>query len=179
MSYSSLTFISIAIISTIAWSTPVPIVSAAAKPQITTARIEIPKIRVNADIKDMGLTPAGAMAVPGNRVEVGWFKLGTRPGDKGSAVIGGHNRWASGDGVFVRLNELQIGDTLSVIDAKGVRTSFVVREIRSYDALDTDTALIYHSDSGVHLNLITCSGDWDISTKSYTKRLVLFTDLLS
>jgi len=31
--------------------------------------------------------------------------------------------------------------------------------------------------AGSHLNLITCSGVWDAKTNSYTKRLVIFTDL--
>ncbi|MDR3558398.1 MAG: class F sortase [Candidatus Pacebacteria bacterium] len=142
------------------------------------ARLEIPKIGVDAVIKDMGLTPDGAMAVPSNQVDVGWFSLGTRPGDRGSAVIGGHNSWASKPGAFARLDQLQKGDIVSVIDAKGATTSFAVRDIRTYDARDTDTSDIFQSESGIHLNLITCSGDWDPLTKSTTTRLVIFTDIV-
>ncbi len=152
-------------------ATPVP------KPvlQKMEAHLIIPKIKVNAVVQDMGMTAQGAMAVPANRVDVGWFSLGTRPGMTGSAVIGGHNYW-NGTGVFVHLNQLKKGDTLTVVDAKGVSTSFVVREIRTYDATDTHSG-IFQSLSGVHLNLITCSGVWNPLTRSYTKRLVIFTDV--
>lgn len=146
-------------------------------PTIIEARLEIPKIKVNAIIKDMGLTPGGAMAVPGNRVDVGWFSLGTRPGETGSAVVGGHNRWDDGKGVFVHLDQLKKGDLLTVTSAKGVVTTFVVREMKTFAATDEHSG-IFDSESGSHLNLITCSGVWNPKTKSYTNRLVIFTDVV-
>ena len=145
--------------------------------KLAEAHLLIPRIKVDAIIKDMGLTSGGAMAIPGNRVDVGWFSLGTRPGEVGSAVVGGHNRWDDGTGVFIHLDQLKKGDLLSVVDAKGASTTFMVRDIRSFDALDEHSG-IFSSESGVHLNLITCSGTWNPKTKSYTKRLVIFTDVV-
>lgn len=146
---------------------------AAKKPE---ARLIIPRIKVNAVIKDMGLTNRGAMAVPNNRVDVGWYSFGTRPGETGSAVVGGHNYW-NGDAVFEDLNQLEIGDVLSVVDAKGVTLSFVVREMRTFDATEKNSG-IFVSESGIHLNLITCSGVYNSKTKTYTTRLVVYTDLV-
>lgn len=159
-----------------------PVVHAAAvavttPPEISGVHLKIPTIGVDAVVKDMGLTTDGAMAVPGNRVDVGWFSLGTRPGDMGSAVIGGHNVWDSGAGVFAHLDQLKKGDVVFVVDTKGASTSFVVRDMRTYDATDNNTG-IFDSKSGVHLNLITCSGTFDPLTKSYTKRLVVFMDAI-
>lgn len=139
------------------------------------ARLKIPKIGVDATIKEMGVTADYAMAVPGNRTDVGWYSFGPLPGEAGSAVIGGHNRWDSGAGVFVNLDQLKKGDILSVVDANGVSTSFVVQYTRTFDAADEESG-IFKSDSGAHLNLITCSGIWDPLTQSYTTRLVVFTD---
>ncbi len=140
------------------------------------AHLIIPRIKVNAVIKDMGVTLKGAMAVPSNRIDVGWYSSGTRPGLTGSAVIGGHNYWNNGTGVFKNLDKLQIGDAMTVIDAKGVSKTFVVRDMRTFDALDPDSG-IFVSQNGIHLNLITCSGTWNPATKSYTNRLVIYTDL--
>jgi LPXTG-site transpeptidase (sortase) family protein len=153
----------------------VAVAAAKAVPKKLEARLKIPKIKVNAAIKDMGVTSEGVMAIPGNRTDVGWYSSGTRPGDTGSAVIGGHNRWGNGVAVFNHLDQLKKGDVLSVMSAKGISTSFVVREVRTYDATDFDNE-IFLSVSGAHLNLITCSGVWDPSIKNYTKRLVIFTD---
>ncbi len=144
---------------------------------VPAAHIRIPSIGVDAVIKEMGLTPEGAMAVPGNNYDAGWYDLGTRPGNAGSAVIGGHNRWADAPGVFSRLNELKQGDIVSVVDAEGAKTSFVVREMRTFDATDINSG-IFKSETGAHLNLVTCSGVWDPTARTYSQRLVVFTDAI-
>jgi sortase A len=150
---------------------PVPVL----RIQDAQPRLVIPSIGVDAVIKDMGVTSGGAMAVPGNDLDVGWYRFGTRPGQQGSAVIGGHNEWNSGDGVFVHLDQLRPGDSVSVIDIHGKTTHFVVRDIRTYDATDTNSG-IFESVSGAHLNLITCSGIWNPAAQTYMSRLVVFTD---
>ena len=91
-------------------------------------------------------------------------------------VIGAHNLFNSKPGVFALLSELKKGDVLSVTDTDGTSIYFIVRDIRTYNALDTDTGIFESVDGGIHLNLITCSGAWDPKTKSHTKRLVIFTD---
>lgn len=141
------------------------------------AHLKIPKIGIDAVIKDMGVTPTGAMAVPNNNIDVGWFSFGAHIGETGSAVIGAHNRLNSKPGVFARLNELKKDDIVSVVDINGNNLSFIVRDIHTYDALDTNTG-IFESKDGIHLNLITCTGPLDPKTKSHTKRLVIFTDLI-
>lgn len=141
----------------------------------TEAHLRIPKIKVDAVIKDMGLTSQGTMAVPGNGSDVGWFSLGTRPSEIGSAVIGGHNRWNSRSAVFAHLDQLQKGDVIYVVDVKGVSTSFIVQGTHTYNATDANSG-IFESTSGSHLNLITCSGVFNPLIKDYSKRLVVFTD---
>jgi len=47
----------------------------------------IPAINVNTSIQKVGITPDGEMEVPSNIGEVGWFKLGSPPGEKGSACL--------------------------------------------------------------------------------------------
>lgn len=145
--------------------------------KMLVARLLIPKIGVNAIVREMGLTSEGDMAVPDSRVDVGWYSPGTRPGQTGSAVIGGHNVWKEGSAAFVRLDQLVTGDILHYVDAHGVSTSFVVRETRTYNPSDDATA-IFTSPSGAHLNLITCSGVFDPATDTSTKRLIVFADLV-
>lgn len=138
-------------------------------------RLSIPKIHVDASILYMGLTPAGDMDVPADLVNVGWYKYGPHPGDVGSAVIAGHLEGYKDLGVFIDLIKLQKGDTLSILNDKGVTTTFVVRELKSYPQKDRPSE-IFHSEDGVHLNLITCTGIWNNTTKRYSERLVVFAD---
>jgi len=141
-------------------------------------RLKIPKINVDAAIEPMGTTPSGEMEIPSGPKNVGWYKAGPRPGDNGSAVIDGHyGRWKNGEGsVFDDLSNLEKGDVLYVEDENGVTTTFVVRESQSYDPDADDSAVFESSDGNSHLNLITCEGVWNKTAKSYSQRLVVFTD---
>jgi sortase A len=136
----------------------------------------IPAIKVNAKIQYVGVTPKGAMAVPSNTVDVGWFKLGPRPGEKGSAVIAGHFDGENGEaGVFINLYKLKKGDKLYIEDSKGTSIAFVVQESRTYDPGYADD--VFSRNDGAHLNLVTCDGVWNGVKKSYSKRLVIFADI--
>lgn len=138
-------------------------------------RLKIPKIHVDAAVEYVGLAPDGTMEVPNDTVDVGWFDLGPRPGEKGSAVIAGHFNGSHGEtGVFSDLDKLKAGDTLYVQDDQGKSLTFVVRGSRVYTPGYADD--VFGSGDGTHLNLITCEGSWDAVNKSYSKRLVVFTD---
>lgn len=141
-------------------------------------RLKIPAINVDAAVEHLGLTSDGSMDVPKKGVNVAWFNLGPQPGENGSAVIAGHyGRWKNGEGsVFDNLNKLRQGDKIYIEDDKGTTLSFVVRESRSYD-LNADASDVFYSNDGKsHLNLITCEGVWNAVSKSYSQRLVVFTD---
>lgn len=142
-----------------------------------TMRLKIPVINVDAQVESLGLTSAGAMATPKKPDNVAWFNLGPRPSDKGSAVIAGHYGWENGKAAaFDNLSKLHQGDKIYFEDVKGVTTTFVVREIKNYDS-NADAKDVFNSnDNKSHLNLITCEGVWDKISKSYSGRLVVFTD---
>ncbi len=141
-------------------------------------RLKIPSIKVDAIVEHVGLTPEGAMDVPKKPEDVVWYEPGPRPGNKGSAVIAGHyGTWENGEGsVFDDLNKLKIGDEIYVQDDKGTIISFVVRATQKYDP-DADAEEVFFSNDGIsHLNLISCEGAWDDISKSYSERLIVFTD---
>ena len=139
-------------------------------------RLMIPAININTAIQYVGVTSKGEMEVPSNAVDVGWFKLGPRPGEKGSAVIAGHFDGENGEaGVFINLYKLKVGDKLYIKDDKGKSIVFVVRESRIYDPGYADD--VFSGSDRAHLNLVTCDGVWDGTKKSYSKRLVIFTDI--
>lgn len=140
-------------------------------------RLFIPKIGVDTHIEYMGVTDAGVMDVPYSAVNVGWFKLGFRPGEHGNAVIAGHFDGRNGEaGVFINLYKLKKGDKIYIKDEKGESISFVVREILIFDPGYADS--VFSASTSAHLNLITCDGVWDGAKRSYDKRLVIFTDIL-
>lgn len=145
---------------------------------IKPTRLKIPSINVDVEVGTVGLTPDGAMEAPDDPLHVAWFSLGTLPGEKGSAVIAGHWGWKNGiAAIFDNLDRLRKGDKIYVEDGEGKVVSFEVKESREYDK-DAYAPEVFKSEVGVHLNLVTCVGDWDKSKKSYSKRLVVFADMV-
>lgn len=140
-------------------------------------RLKIPSIGVDAFVEHVGIDRTGAMDTPENPDDVAWYKFGPQPGETGSAVIAGHYGWKNNiPAVFDNLDKLQIGNKIFVSDLNGITTTFIVREIRIYDKDAVATEVFTSSDGKIHLNLITCAGDWNNAEKSRSDRLVVFTD---
>ena len=140
--------------------------------------LRIEKISVDAKIVEVGLTKAGNMGVPGNSYDVGLYSKGAKPGAQGTAVLAGHLDSATGQpGVFAKLKQLSAGDVIKIISPEGKENSFNVTRTKLYGANDRPSE-VFSSTSGSHLNLITCTGQWDKDNKQYDSRLVVFTDLI-
>jgi LPXTG-site transpeptidase (sortase) family protein len=157
-------------------NTVLPVVKATA-PGLP-ARLKIPKIKVDTALESVGLMADGSVGIPKGPTNAAWFKLGSRPGEVGSAVITGHfGVWKGGlPTVFNNLYKLRPGDKLQVKDKKGLTITFVVRELRTYGENEEAPDVFSAIDDKAHLNLITCQGIWNKARKSYSERLVVFAE---
>jgi sortase (surface protein transpeptidase) len=143
-------------------------------------RLLIPSIEVNAVVEQVGVLPNDDLTTPtGNPGDdVGWYKPGPAPGERGSAVIDGHlDRPGGYPAVFWHLCDVQVGDKVMVIAATGKTVLFRVRRIVLYPHQDAPLLEIFGNTGGIHLNLITCAGDWIPSQSQTTLRLVVYTSL--
>lgn len=140
-------------------------------------RLKIPKLNIDATIEQVGLTTTGDMDAPKGPATAGWLNLGPRPGHIGSAVMDGHFGYKGKiPAVFDKLHTLQRDDLLYVEDEAGATIVFVVRELKTYKPNDDATNVFSSTDGLAHLNLVTCKGAWDKTQKTYSTRLVVFTD---
>jgi len=155
------------------------VASPAAVPKVTYAlpkRLVIPKIGVDAAIENVGLTSGRDMASPSGPGKVGWFKFGPRPGNEGSAVLDGHSGYADGrPAAFDDLPKLKVGDKLYVEDARGTRIMFIVRKKKLYGR-SASAAGVFGRASSRRLNLITCTGSFDVVAGTHAQRLVVFAE---
>lgn len=143
-------------------------------------KLMIPQIKVDSVLESVGLTSRGAVDIPKGPASAAWFDLGRRPGEEGTAVIVGHFGWKDGiPAVFDNLHKLRKGDKLNVLSDSGETISFVVRELKTYKEHEIVAEVFGSNDGKAHLNLITCQGVWNKSKKSYSNRLVVFTDLVA
>ena len=143
-------------------ATPVPI------------RLKIPKIHVSSSLDRLGRAQDGTVEVPSRWEVPGWYELGPRPGDPGSAVILGHVDSKRGPAVFFRLRELRPGDEIDVTLADGSSVRFVVQRTAQYDKQRFPTDDVYYPTLRSALRLVTCGGQFDRTTGHYRSNIVVF-----
>src|ERR1041384_235694 len=74
--------------------------------------LKIDSIGLNIPLYQTSLDRSGHLMVPTNASHAAWYKLGPKIGDSGTAIITGHLNWAGGNGVFINLRKVQIGDLI-------------------------------------------------------------------
>jgi sortase (surface protein transpeptidase) len=136
------------------------------------ATITIPAIGVQAPIVGVGLQPDGAMEAP-EPDQVGWYRLGPRPGNGGPAVLVGHVRYRR-PAVFYRLHELRPGDEILVGQRDGSTTRFLVGRLEQHPKTALPVARIFNRTSQPEVRLITCGGDYDRSTGHYRDNVIVY-----
>ena len=137
---------------------------------------------VSIDMASLGtsgpVVPVGAVAgeldVPPSARSLGWYRAGPTPGaPEGSAVIAGHVDHAGERGIFFRLAESKVGDTVVTRDATGATTTFVVQDVRHFPKVALPSAELFRSTGPPVLTLITCGGEFRPSLRSYADNVVV------
>lgn len=139
----------------------------------------IPSLDIEANVQYVGTNSKGNMGTPNNFTDVSWYKPGTIPGETGSAVMAGHvDNGLSLSGVFKHLENIKAGDDVYVMRNDGLKLHFVVNNVVSYPYTDVPAEIIFGSQEGKFLNLITCVGEWVPGQKTYNQRLIVYTTLV-
>ncbi|MGM0842916.1 MAG: class F sortase [Bacillota bacterium] len=145
---------------------------------MTPAILSIPKLDLEAPIKEFGLDKEGNMELPDNGSDVAWFEPGFQPGEKGNAVLAGHVDDEKKAAVFFELKKLEPGDEIHLQGEEGETLTFVVREKVAYQKDDAPLRTIFGPSEKRMLNLITCTGYFDREIHNYVDRLVVYTELV-
>jgi sortase (surface protein transpeptidase) len=142
--------------------------------------ISIPKINVNTKVESVGMDSQGRMDVPKNPFDTAWYSPGFKPGMNGSAVIDGHLDLVTGaPAAFWNLKQLSVGDTITVTEDNGKKYTFAVSDVEHYPYNEFPIQKVFAASDVPMLNLITCNGIWDKSSKNYSDRLVVYSKLVS
>lgn len=143
-------------------------------------RIRIPSIGIDTFVEELGVRSNGSMATPTDPDQVGWYRAGAIPGENGNVVMAGHLDKIDGSpAVFWELAALQDGDAIYLYDRAGREYQYVVTMQKSYAYNKAPLAEIFGFDLISRLNLITCRGTWDNQKRTYTQRLVIYSELVN
>lgn len=143
--------------------------------------ISIPKLNVLARVRQLEVKGDGSLDAPHNVHDAGWYKDSTKPGSPGGAsLIDGHVSGPTQKGVFYRIETLQKGDIVTIERGDGTKLEYGVIKTEVVKANEVDMSkLLVPVTAGKHgLNLITCTGKFDSSTKTYEDRALVYTQFI-
>ena len=160
-------------------ATTVPVAGGAVPEAARPTHLRIPAIGVSATVTSLGIHADRTVEVPADPDQAGWYRLGSHPGEAGSAVILGHVDSTHGPAVFYRLRSLTRGDGIAVRASDGSVTQFKVTSISTYANADFPAQEVYRSTGRPGLALVTCGGRYDAAHGGYQANVVVFADLVS
>lgn len=141
------------------------------------ARLRIPGIGVDSPLEQLGLGPDGALEVPEDPGLAGWFDRSAVPGDVGPTVIAGHVTWEGEPAIFLRLAELEPGNTIVLHRADGATVRYRVTDTEQVAKETFPTDAVYGETTGNHLRLITCGGLYDDAERRYQDNVIVYAEL--
>jgi LPXTG-site transpeptidase (sortase) family protein len=141
--------------------------------------VSVPSIGVRSGLQPLGLLKDGSLAPPTKWQVAGWYAKGVLPGQIGPAVIAGHVDSTRGPAIFYRLRDVKVGDRVVVTEHNGKSLTFVVDHTNIYRKSRFPTSVVYGPTPDPQLRLVTCTGDFDASKRSYVDNLVVSAHLVS
>jgi hypothetical protein len=141
-------------------------------PTAPPVQLLIPTLNVHRAVESVGVNRSRVMNLPVNAWNAGWYNGSPIPGAPGDAVIEGHAGYPGQPMIFGRLSELRAGDQIVVVLADNSRRLFLVVSMASVPVGVAPTGMA-EIGGPPRLTLITCTGSFDATSFSYSRRLVV------
>ncbi len=148
--------------------------------RLAPLQLRIGGISVDSPVVPVGLEPDGAMEIPDDVTEIGWYDpdgLGVAPGQIGTAVFSSHvDSRSQGRGVLFDLRLVQAGETIEVELADGSLQTWRVSAVTQYPKVSMPLREIFTWGGPSRLVVITCGGEFDRATRSYKDNVVVYAE---
>jgi LPXTG-site transpeptidase (sortase) family protein len=137
--------------------------------------LTIAKLDIHSSIDSVNLTEAGAMGVPSNIWNAGWYVGSSQPGQSGAVFIDGHSSSSRG-ALFGNLDTLVTGDQIEVERIDGTKVKYSVAKVSVVNRHDVDmtTMLQPYEPHKNGLNIMSCVGDWIASEQTLKNRVLVY-----
>lgn len=142
-------------------------------------RLVIDKLGVDAPVATYGLDEDAVPQVPYDAEVVAWYDFSSLPGTGSNAVFAGHKTWR-GDAVFLKLEDLNVGDDIELQGEDGGHLLYRVSKMVLVDPADRSALEWMRATETDSVTLITCGGTRfltdDFAGADYTQRVVVRAD---
>lgn len=155
--------------------------SIAPLPAAKPVAINIPAIKISAQVNSVGLNPDHTMEVPRPGPlydQPAWYRFSPTPGERGPSVITGHVDSKGGPSVFFRLGALKPRQRITITRTDGTTAIFAVDSVASFSKNEFPARAVYGNTDYAALRLITCGGSFDKKTGNYRNNIVVFAHLV-
>jgi len=141
--------------------------------------VDAPVATYGLDENDVPIVPTGADAAD----VVAWYDFSAQPGTGGNSVFAGHVTWF-GNAVFLKLDTIQAGDTIRLLDDKGAEILYRVTANQSLAPDDPEAVKTMYPTDKDMVTIITCGGTFfdtgdPIAGGDYTHRIVIKAELVT
>jgi sortase (surface protein transpeptidase) len=123
----------------------------------------------------LGVNPDLTVQVPDvhHPEQAGYFALGARPGEIGSAVLLGHVDGDGRLGIFNQIGKLNLGDLIQVGRADGSTVTFKVTRVQTVLKANFPSADVYGPTTDAEIRLVTCGGTLDKAAHNYLSSVIV------
>lgn len=135
-------------------------------------KVLIPAINIVAPIEPVGLDSEGRVDTIPNALTVAWYKYGAAPGSQGNAILAGHRDWNGTLGSLRSIEDLKIGEAVTITFKDGSEQSFKVVSNNTY-LMDEVPEGVMSLEGESRITMITCSGKFVKEKGGYQNRVVV------
>ncbi|WP_065570375.1 class F sortase [Microbacterium oleivorans] len=138
-------------------------------------RLTIRSLDVDMPVEPVGVKDTGEMQIPERPSSAGWYRFGSAPADgEGTTVIAAHvDDREYGIGPLAALRDARPGEIVAVTDADGTVTDYVTESVTYIPRAELPVDRLFTREGRRMLAVITCGGDFDQQTRTYSDNVVL------
>ena len=141
---------------------------------IAPTRIRVNDLNIDMSVAAVGLATNGDMDLPVNPATAAWYRFGPAPASSnGATVIAAHvDALEYGLGPFARLADASPGTEVVVTTADGTDQRYRIESVTSTTKAEIPWDDIFDRTGAPRLTLVTCGGEFDTATRTYSSNVI-------
>ena len=137
-------------------------------------RVTVEGTGIELEVIPVGQEPNGAMTLPDNHYQAGWYRFGPAPGSsRGSAVLAAHVDSRTEQLPIAGLDEVPAGTPVTVTRSDGSVLRYATENVRNIPKATLTEFDLFNRDGAPRLELVTCGGKWLDAVGDYEDNVVL------
>ncbi|WP_154579574.1 MULTISPECIES: class F sortase [Arthrobacter] len=137
-------------------------------------RVQVEGTGIDLEVVPVGVEDNGAMTIPDNHVQAGWYRYGPAPGaDAGSSVLAAHVDSQTEVLPIAGLKDVAPGTKVTVTREDGSTVVYRTQQVENIAKRSLDGHRLFDRTGDHLLKLVTCGGQWLDTENDYEDNVVL------